>query len=69
MLCQNFVPLIFCSSVVLEKCILLKAKKKKIVCLKALARVCEIGRFGQKLMREFFLFSFLFFKENLPVVR
>ena len=35
--------------------------KKKIVCLKARARVCEIWRFCQKLMREFFLFPFLFF--------
>ncbi len=44
--------------------------KKKKVCLKAHTRVCEIGRFGQKLMWEFFLFPFLFFlNENLPVVR
>ena len=44
-----------------------KAKKKTMVCLKAHARVCEIGRFGQKLMRDFCFFHF--FKENLPDVR
>ncbi len=43
--------------------ILIRPKKK--VCLKAHARVCEIGRFGQKLMREFFLFPFLFFLKKI----
>ena len=41
--------------------------QKKKVCLKAHAPVCEIGRFGQKLMREFFISIFL--NEILPVVR
>ncbi len=43
--------------------------KKKIVCLKAHACVCEIGRFGQTNAGIFFYFHFYFIKENLPVVR